>query len=322
MRTIALEEHFVSERLAEAAGAGLVGPRLGPGTLTDLGPVRLRSMDESSIDVQVISHIWPTYAPLAAGQEADIATAANDQLAAAVAVHPDRFAGFAALPVGDTEASVRELDRGVSELGFCGALIFGRAQGRFLDHPSLFPVLERAAALGVPLYLHPGLPTESLRREHYDGLTPAVSQVLATAGWGWHAETGLHALRMIVSGIFDRLPGLQVIIGHMGEMIPFMLDRIEELLTPAAQREGPQRTVAETFRSNFWVTTAGLFTLPPFLLLLQSVGADRVLFSVDYPFSSNRQGRAFLDALPISPADQEKISHLNAERLLNLPAGQ
>ena len=320
MRTIALEEHFVSKRLAETVGAGPAPVDPGRDEVTDLGPLRLQSMDEASIDVQVISHIWSTYAPLTPGQQIDIATAANDQLATAVAAHPGRFAGFATLPMADTQASVRELDRGVTELGFKGALIFGRAEGRFLDHPSLFPVLERAAALGVPLYLHPGLPTESLRREHYDGLTPAVSQALATAAWGWHAETGLHALRMIASRVFDRLPGLQVIIGHMGEMIPFMLDRIEERLTPAAQREGLERTVAETFRSNFWVTTAGLFTAPPFLLLLQAVGADRILFSVDYPFSSNRQGRAFLDALTISPADQEKISHLNAERLLNLPA--
>jgi uncharacterized protein len=222
--------------------------------------------------------------------------------------------------MSDTEASVRELDRTVSELGFKGVLINGRTDGRFLDHPSLFPVLERVAALGVPLYLHPGLPTETLRQEHYDGFGPSVSYVLGTAAWGWHAETGLHVLRMIVSRIFDRLPGLQVIIGHMGEMIPFMLDRVDERLTPAARREGLQCTVAETFRSNFWVTTSGMFSAPPFQLLHQVVGADRILFSVDYPFSSNSQGRTFLDGLAISPADKEKISYLNAERLLNLLA--
>jgi uncharacterized protein len=325
MRTITLEEHFVSKRFLEDAGYNLGGQTfldLSHDEVTDIGPIRLKHMDEAGIDVQLISHVMPTYSTLTAEQQIDITTAANDQVAAAVSAHPDRFAAFAALPVGDTQASVRELDRAVSELGFKGALINGRADGRFLDHPSLFPVLERAAALDVPLYLHPGLPTETLRQEHYTGFGPSVSYVLGTAAWGWHAETGLHALRMIVGRIFDRLPALRIIIGHMGEMIPFMLDRIEEMLTPAAQHEGLQRTVAETFRSNFWVTTSGLFTAPPFLLLHQVVSADRILFSVDYPFSSNSEGRAFLDGLAISPADKAKISHLNAERLLNLPTGQ
>jgi uncharacterized protein len=277
-------------------------------------------MAEAGIDLQVISHVVPTVTPLPAAQQIDIARSANDQAAEAVAAHPGRFAAFAALPMGDTHAAVRELDRAVSALGFKGALINGRTEGRFLDDPSLFPVLERAAALGVPLYLHPGLPTETLRREHYSGFSPAVSYALGTAAWGWHAETGLHVLRMIAARVFDRLPDLQVIIGHMGEMIPFMLDRADEWLTPVTRRDGLAGTVAETFRSNFWVTTSGMFTTPPFQLLHQILGPDRILFSVDYPFSPNSQGRAFLDALPVDPADKEKISHLNAERLLNLAA--
>jgi predicted TIM-barrel fold metal-dependent hydrolase len=321
MRTITLEEHFVSRRFIESAGVSLGGQRaldLSHAEVTDLGAVRLRDMDESGIDLQVLSHVLPTFSALSAAQQVDIARAANDQMAAAIAAHPARFDAFATLPMSDVEASLNELDRTVKEYRFKGALINGRTDGRFLDDPSLFPILERAAALDVPLYLHPGLPTESLRREHYDGFGPSVSYALGTAAWGWHAETGLHVLRMIAARIFDRLPSLQIIIGHMGEMVPFMLDRADEWLTPAAQREGLKRTVAETFRSNFWVTTSGMFSTAPFQLLLQVVGADRILFSVDYPFSSNRQGRAFLDALPISPADKEKVSHHNAERLLGL----
>ena len=321
MRTITLEEHFVSKRFLESAGVNLGGQGaldLSHSSVTDLGALRLKDMDESGIDLQVLSHVSPTYSPLTREQQIDIATAANDQMAAAIAAHPDRFAAFAALPMGDVHASVRELARTVGEHGFKGALINGRSDGRFLDHPSFVPILERAAALRVPLYLHPGLPTETLRREHYDGFGPSVSYALGTAAWGWHAETGLHVLRMIAARIFDRLPDLQIIIGHMGEMIPFMLDRADEWLTPAAQRDGLERTVAETFRSHFWVTTSGMFSAPPLHLLLQILGANRILFSVDYPFSSNRQGRVFLDRLVISSADKAKISHLNAERLLGL----
>jgi uncharacterized protein len=323
MRTIALEEHFVSESFLARAGHDLGGQRrldLSNEQVTDLGDIRIKHMDEAGIDIQVISHVWPTYQSSSAEEQTGISTAANDQLAAAVTTHPDRFAAFAALPMGDPAAAVQELDRAVLGFGFRGALINGRADGRFLDHPSLFPVLERAAQLGVPLYLHPGLPTETLRREHYDGFSPTVSYFLGTAAWGWHAETGLHVLRMIAARIFDRLPDLHIIIGHMGEMLPFMLARADEWLTPAARHDGLERGVADTFRSNFWVTTSGMFTIPPFQLLQQITGADRILFSVDYPFSPNIQGREFLDALPISPADKEKISHLNAERLLKLPA--
>jgi uncharacterized protein len=323
MRTITLEEHFVSQAFLQSAGYGVGGQdavNLSASELTDLGELRLKHMNDSGIDVQVISHVAPTFNPIPTDRQIDIAGGANNQAAQAVAAHPDRFAAFAALPMSDTEASVRELDRAVRDLGFKGALINGRADGRFLDHPSLFPILERATALDVPVYLHPGMPTENLRREHYDGFGASVSYVLGTAAWGWHAETGLHVLRMIAARVFDRLPQLQIIIGHMGEMIPFMLDRAEQWLTPVARREGLQRSVAETFRSNFWVTTSGMFTAPPFQLLHQIMGADRILFSVDYPFSCGSQGRAFLDALAISPADKAKISHLNAERLLNIPA--
>jgi uncharacterized protein len=325
MRTITLEEHFVSREFLDRAGIDMGGQTRVAMTeeITDLAELRLKAMDESGIDVQVISHVWPTLAAVPADDQIAICTSANDQLAAAVTAHPDRFAGFAALPLADPSAAVRELDRAVGDLGFRGALINGRADAdrRFLDDPSLFPVLQRAEALGVPLYLHPGAPTETVRREYYDGFGPSVRWLLGTAAWGWHAEAGLHVLRMIVARVFDRLPGLKVIIGHDGEMLPFMLDRTDELLTPAARQDtGLVKGVADTFHSNVWVTTSGMFSLATFQLIHQVVGADRILFSVDYPLSPNSRGRAFLDAVPIAPADKEKISHRNAELLLRLPA--
>lgn len=322
MRTITLEEHFVSQAFLELAGVNL-GPQqavdMSAATVTDLGERRLADMDAAGIDMQILSHVLPTFDPIPVDRQLAIATRANDQVAEAVAAHPDRFAAFAALPMGDTPAAVRELDRTVSELGFKGVLVNGREDGRFLDDPVLFPVLERAAALHVPLYLHPGLPTESIRREYYSGLPPEVAYALAAPAWGWHAETGLHLLRLIATGTFDRLPNLQIIVGHMGEMLPFMLDRVNAYLTPPARRNGLQRSVAETFRSNVWVTTSGMFSTGPLQLLIDVIGIDRVLFSVDYPFCATTQGRDFLDAMPISTADKAKISHRNAEKLLDIP---
>ena len=267
MRTITLEEHFVSRRFIDLAGIDLGAERgldLSSSEVTDLAALRLRHMDESGIDMQVISHVLPTVALIPPSQDQDIATAANDQTAAATAAHPGRFAAFAALPMSDPQAAVAELRRAVNELGFVGALINGRANGTFLDAPAYRPLLQTAVDLDVPLYLHPGPPTATLREEHYIGLGPSVSYALATTGWGWHAETGLHALRLIAAGIFDQLPNLQIILGHMGEMIPFMLNRADEWLTPAARTENNlELSVAETFQRNFWITTSGNVLLPP-----------------------------------------------------------
>jgi uncharacterized protein len=286
--------------------------------VTDLGQLRLNDMDAAGIDMQVLSHVLPTFDTIPVDRQVEMATRANDQAAEAVAAHPDRFAAFAALPMGDTPAAVRELDRAVSELGFKGALVNGREGGRFLDDPGLFPILEQAATLHVPLYLHPGLPSDSIRREYYSDLPPEVAYALAAPAWGWHAETGLHLLRLIATGMFDQLPDLQIIIGHMGEMLPFMLDRVDAYLTPPARRNGLQRSIAETFRNNVWVTTSGMFSTGPLQLLIDVIGIDRVLFSVDYPFCATTQGRDFLRQLPISTNDMTKISHRNAENLLNI----
>jgi uncharacterized protein len=168
----------------------------------------------------------------------------------------------------------------------------------------------------VPLYLHPAPPSAPLRDALYHGLPPAVAGRLATGAWGWHAEAGLHVLRLIATGVFDRHPGLRLIVGHCGEMVPFMLDRIDAML-----RTGPMALKpSDYFLRNIWVTTSGLFSLPPVLCTVQVLGVDRVLFSVDYPFGDNAAGRAMLDALPLAPADKARIAGGNAEYLLRLKA--
>jgi uncharacterized protein len=321
MRVITLEEHFWTPEIA-AAAAGERHPRAAPGSpleadLADLGERRLASMDANGIDLQVISHTTPGVQNLADADEAiALARAANDRLAEAVREHPERFAGFATLPTQAPDAAAEELTRAVEQLGFKGAMVNGHASGRFLDEPSYDVLLERFAALGVPLYIHPTLPVRAVRDAYYRGVEGAAGWSLAGAAWGWHAETGLHVLRLVLSGAFERHPRLQVVIGHMGEMLPFMLARIDDNLPPAST--GLERLPSEYLLEHVHITTSGLFTLPPLQCALSVFGADRVLFSVDWPYAANEPGRRLLDTMPVSPADLHKLAHGNAERLLGL----
>jgi uncharacterized protein len=325
MRLIALEEHYRSKHVdAEIGEAGnyfrvtnTAGERIAQqrvANLSELGERRLADMDRSGIDMQVLSHTHPSPEILEAARAIPLCRRVNDEIADAVARYPKRFAGFATLPVDDPSATAAELERAVGD-GFKGALINGLARGRFLDDPMFAPLLERAEALGVPLYLHPAPPPEPVRDAYYSGLEPGLARVLSIAGWGWHAEVALHTIRLIATGVFERFPKLQIIIGHMGEMIPFFLARIDAFVSPFTKLSRP---VADYFHSNVHITTSGIFTTPPFCLSLEVVGADRILFSVDYPFGSNEDGRAFVDKLSLSPVDFEKITHGNAERLLKL----
>jgi predicted TIM-barrel fold metal-dependent hydrolase len=323
VRTIALEEHFWTAQLAAPPGTGQLavwGPYIGE-QLADLGPLRLADMDASGIDLQVISHVAPAAQGHAGAEGLARAREANDQLAAAVRGHPDRFAGFATLPTADPRAAADELERATTELGFVGALVNSTlgSNDAFLDDARFEPLLDRFERLDVPLYLHPAPPSAALREVLYRGLPPGVAARLATGAWGWHAEAGLHVLRMVAAGVFDRHPGLRLIVGHCGEMLPFMLARIDAMLrveSVASMALEP----SQYFQRNIWVTTSGLFSIPPVMCTVQVLGVDRVLFSVDYPFGSNAAGRALLDTLPLSPGDKAKIAGGNAERVLGLKA--
>jgi predicted TIM-barrel fold metal-dependent hydrolase len=319
MRTIALEEHFWTADLAAAPGTGPLatwGPEMDD-QLRDLGGLRLADMDAHGIDLQIISHVAPGAQGLPGPEALARAREANDLLAAAVQAHPGRFAGFATLPTADPDAAAAELDRAIAQLGFAGALVNSTlgSNNAFLDDARFEPLLDRFERLDAPLYLHPAPPSAALRDALYAGLPPAVAGRLATGAWGWHAEAGLHVLRMIATGVFDRHPGLRLIIGHCGEMIPFMLDRIDAMLRVDTMALTP----SEYFARNVWVTTSGLFSIPPVMCAVQVLGVDRVLYSVDYPFGSNAAGRALLDTLPLSAADLAKIAGGNAARVLNLP---
>jgi uncharacterized protein len=320
MRVIALEEHFWTPEIEEAfrtqrnPDATSASP-LGA-DLVDLGERRLAAMDATGIDFQVISHTTPGVQTLDPATAITLARDANDRLAAAVAEHPDRFAGFATLPTPAPPAAADELERAVSELGLKGAMVNGHTGGRFLDDPAFDVLLERFGRLGVPLYLHPTEPVPAVRAAYYDGFAPGATWFLSAAAWGWHAETGLHVLRMVLGGVFERHPRLQVVIGHMGEMLPFMLARIDDNLPPRVT--GLEKLPSEYILANVHITTSGLFTLPPLLCTLMVFGAERVMFSVDWPYAPNADGRRLLDSAPLSPDDRERIAHGNAERLLGL----
>jgi predicted TIM-barrel fold metal-dependent hydrolase len=275
-------------------------------------------MDAAGITVQVLSVAGPG-ADLVPGQPGiDLARAYNDALAEACARHPTRYRGFAHLPLLTPEAAADELQRTVKELGFHGVLVNGATDGRFLDDPAFEPILARAEALDLPIYLHPGIPSQAVRNAYYDGLPGNFSFSMALSTWGWHADTAIHTLRLVLSGALDRHPGLKIVIGHMGEALPFMLDRIDAT-TAAEAKVRLKRSVRQTILDQVWITTSGFFTIVPFMAALMSFGVDRIMFSVDYPFASNARARAFLDELPVSPADRAKIAHGNADRLLRLP---
>jgi uncharacterized protein len=331
VRTITLEEHYATPSFFEGPGRQLMDqaqaarahPRVAAGLaqlidqLCDLDDRRIADMDAAGIDVQVLSLTSPGVEQLDATEAVALARQANDRLAAAVRRHPSRFAGFAALPTAAPETAADELERTVREHSFKGALINGHTRGRYLDDAFFWPILERAEALQVPLYLHPTPPPRPVVEASYTGnYAPGVAVGLATAAWGWHIETATHVLRIVLSGAFDRYPRLQLIIGHLGETLPFMLPRLELALPP--EMTSLKRPVGAYLRENLHYTFAGFNWTPAFLDLLFQVGIDRIMFSADYPYASMEEARTFLEQLPLSPADKERIAQGNAERLLRL----
>ncbi|HWF40198.1 MAG TPA: amidohydrolase family protein [Candidatus Acidoferrales bacterium] len=320
MRIITLEEHITTPAIVKASSDGQAALSSNAyiqslhAKLLDVGDARVADMDAAGISMQVLSISASPIDRMESSEAQAVARDANNILASAVKARPDRFAAFCTLALQDPESAAAELNR-CAKLGFKGVMVNGTVNGQFLDDPKFTPFFEAAESLDVPIYLHPAPPPKPVMDAYFSGLGQ-LGFFLSTAGWGWHVETGLHSLRLIVSGLFDRFPKLKMIIGHMGENIPFSLARSQMVFSRGALNLKKQ--LGDYFQENFWLTTSGYFSLPPFLCMLQVVGADRILFSVDYPFSPNTVGRKFLDSLPVSNEDLEKIAHRNAESLLKL----
>ena len=324
MKVIAIEEHFITPMYREKVGANEFrnfylksrGEQLGHDIVeqnSDLGAERLAHMDAAGVDVQVLSFGSPGPQAFAAEVAIPMARDANDRLHQAIQKHPARFAGFAALPTADPEAAAQELERCVSKLGFKGAMIHGHTRGSFLDERKYWTIFERAQALGVPIYLHPTLPHPEAVKAYFEGY-----EELARAGWGFAVDTSCHFLRIVFAGVFDAYPRLRIILGHLGEGLPFAMHRLNDHTWRSAARRGLKKTPLQYIRENLLVTTSGNWYEPAFLCTLLALGADSILFAIDWPYEANRTGIEFLRNISISDGDRQKIAHLNAERLLGL----
>ena len=325
MQLIGIEEHFLTAEVRDGwqqLGLDATDPSVayhaGPieSRLLDLAEQRLALMDETGLDVQVLSLTTPSLHDFDDRGPDPVAMARriNDAVAQAVARHPTRFRAFATLPVTQPEAAARELERCVQTLGFKGSMLCGRVGERHLDHPELAPIFHTAARLGVPIFIHPRTPPAAVREAYYSGLPqPGVDAALATYGLGWHYDAGLQFIRLLLAGTFDRLPTLQLILGHWGELVLFYAERLAAM----DRISGLQHPIASYLRRNLYVTASGMF-LPHYLQRAAAVvGTDRLLFSTDYPYQYRPGGdaRKFLNHCGLDEADTAAFAHGNWERL-------
>jgi len=316
-RVIAIEEHYYDAEVAatfEGMDARAPGPIVAK--LNDVGEGRIKSMDETGIDVQVLSHGAPSLQKLDAVAGVALAKAANDRLHEICRTHPDRLYGFAALATADPKASADELERTVDKLGFKGAMIHGLtgADRLFFDDKRFWPIYERAQALDVPLYIHPAYPHPAVIDAYLKDYAEAYPGIL-NAGWGFTLETATAGIRIVLSGVLDKYPGVKIILGHLGETLPFLLWRIDMVLNRPG---GTGIAFRDLFTSHFYVTTSGFFSDPALLCCIQEMGVDRILFAVDYPFVPNEPGPKWMESLMLNAEDKAKILHGNSERLLRM----
>ncbi|WP_416986000.1 amidohydrolase family protein [Streptomyces sp. T028] len=326
MRIAGLEEHFVTAEVLEA-WRGLDprwcdDPSLRVASmeryarpLAELDEPRVAAMDASGLDVQVLSLTPPGLQILERADAVALQRVTNDRLAEAVRSHPERLQGFAALATQSPDEAAAELERSVRTLGLNGAMLLARTRENSLDQAVCWPIFEAAQALRAPIYLHPQTPPRSVRDSYYDVEDDMLSTALTLFGLGWHYDTGVQLLRLIVSGVFDQFPDLQVIVGHWGEVVLFYLDRIQEI-APFAKLDRP---LVDYFRENVYFTPSGLYSERYLRWTIEVVGAERVLFSTDYPFVPAPQDgvRGFLKDAALSGADREGIASGNWDRLVS-----
>lgn len=349
MKIVALEEHYGLPVIYEAAKKANDGVTLAydvlkksgkfnesktgfPAGIYDLGEGRIAAMDDAGIDVAILSYPTPNAEALEPSLATELTRQANDDLAAAVSKYPDRLLGFATLPMLDPAAAARELERTVRDLHFVGAMINSNINGRYFDDKFFWPVFECAETLGVPIYLHPQIPPKPVVDAYYSGFAPEISAFLSIAGVGWHIDTGVHCLRLILGGVFDRFPALQIIVGHNFEILSWSAWRMDYSFPPN-HNGGLKRTIKEYLRENFYggilagefvgeepgaLDSSWSLAYHAYLGMANTVGIDRVVFTTDYPYGDMKAARQFFDQLPINVNDKEKIAHLNAERLLGL----
>jgi predicted TIM-barrel fold metal-dependent hydrolase len=311
---IALEEHYWDKELAAqfVGGEGVRDAEMLK-RLYDLGELRLREMDEAGIDMQILSHGVPSAQKLSGADAVALTRRVNDRLHAAVAANPMRFAAFSALPTSDPKAAADELER-TTKLGFKGPMIHGLANGMFLDDRRFWPIFERAQSLDVPIYLHPSVPLAAVTDAYYKDYVKDFPMVIRAA-WGFTVETATQAIRLVLGGVFDAYPRLKVVLGHLGETLPFLVWRVDQALS----RPGAKTlSFREVFCEHFYITTSGNFSNPALLCCVMELGIDRILFAVDWPFVANRPAVEWMKTVPLCDEDKIKILSANAKRLFRL----
>jgi uncharacterized protein len=321
-KLIGIEEHFVTADIRDAWSASAIGQEgtggFDPGKieerLDDLGERRLALMDESGIDVQVLSVTTPALHNVEPEESIVLARRTNDLVAATVAKCPTRFQGFVTLPTAAPEEAVTELERGVTRLGLIGSMLCGRTREKNLDHLDFLPIFETAARLGVPLFIHPQMPQRAVRDVYYSGFNDQIDTAFAAFGLGWHYEAGIQFVRLILAGVFDKYPDLQIILGHWGEVVLFYLERLGSLARVTHLR----RPIADYFKQNLYVTPSGMWSQSYLQRTLEVVGPERILFSTDYPYQyrPGKPGRLFIKEAALSPEQKELFAHGNWERLM------
>jgi predicted TIM-barrel fold metal-dependent hydrolase len=313
--TVALEEHYCDPDLtALFSERERKRPPHIEERLFDMGELRLREMDEGHIDVQVLSHAAPATQKLDAETAISLARQANDRLGHFADLNRARFAGLGVLPTPAPEAAADELERIVTRVGLKGAMVNGLTNGRFLDERQFWPIFARAQALDVPIYLHPSSPSPVVAEAYYNDYARRYPELIGPV-WGFTVETATQAIRMILSGVFEEYPGLMIVLGHLGEGLPFLLWRIDDVLSRPVCGG---LTFSETFRRHFHLTTSGNFSDAAFACSVAEMGIDRIMFSVDWPFASNKAGTDWIERLGLAPKDREKLLGGNAKALLKL----
>jgi 2,3-dihydroxybenzoate decarboxylase len=313
---IAIEEHYWDNELLSHYKTTEM-PRGTPieQRLLDFTNLRIKEMDDAGIDMQVLSHGAPSAQNLPSEIAVKVAAETNDRLAKVVAANPKRFAAFGALPTAEPKAAADELERIVTKHGFKGAMLHGTSNGEFLDHPKYWPIYERAEKLDVPIYFHPASPNAQVNAVYYQDYVKDFPLV-ARPAWGYTVETATQAIRLILSGVFDKHPNLKVMLGHFGETLPFLLWRIDMALRRPGGKQVDFRGI---FCKNFYVTTSGFFSNPALLCTMMEMGVDHILFAVDWPFVlENQPAVDWIAGAPISAEDKAKILSGNAKRLLRM----
>ena len=332
MRIITVEEHFhhpeAVARVLELAGPGPVAPDEGFGTFLQsflpdrdsaerLSGTRLEHMDAVGIDIQVVSHGANTPGSLNHPEAVELCRLVNDSLAQQISEDPTRFRGFATLPLHDPAVAADELKRCVDELGFVGALTTGSCGGLFLDDERFEPVLAAAERVDLPIYIHPGMPESAVSTPYYSGKWSAAAHFLfAGPAFGWHAEAGIHILRLILSGALDRHPNLKLLSGHWGELVAGWLGRIDEVFGWASL--DLQRTPSAYYRDQVWATPSGMYNQNQLNYIVAEIGADRIIHSEDFPYVVRDNVSQFLEQADLTDDQRHAIGHRNAEKVLRL----